>query len=80
MIEHFQHVSALALTNANLRPPDHPVHGGPGWKVFLDKTDQIRRTIRYIGDNPTKMRLARQSHPFAQPYNNWPFHEQAARI
>src|SRR5207253_1098514 len=43
MIEHFQDESRPALQAAR-RKPIHPIWGGPGWKVFLDAEDDIRRT------------------------------------
>jgi len=54
MIANLQEASRLRLRSAGLRTPDHPVWGGPGWKVFLDSPDDIRRTIGYIDDNPLK--------------------------
>ena len=57
MIKNFQLESEFRLRDFELRPADHPVWGGPGWKVFLDSPDDIRRTIRYIEDNPLKMGL-----------------------
>ncbi|OQB82450.1 MAG: hypothetical protein BWX88_04002 [Planctomycetes bacterium ADurb.Bin126] len=51
----------------------HPVWGGPGWKVFLDHPDDIRRTIRYIESNPVKIRRPVQRWEFVAPYDGWPF-------
>jgi REP element-mobilizing transposase RayT len=76
MIEHFQDASRIALINSGAHPEDHPVWGGPGWKVFLDEPDEVRRTINYVDDNPTKMRMPRQRWPFVAPYDNWPFHKR----
>ena len=39
MLENLQVASRLRLRNAGLRTSDHPVWGGPGWKVFLDTPD-----------------------------------------
>ncbi|MCY2932262.1 MAG: hypothetical protein NTV86_22760 [Planctomycetota bacterium] len=75
MIDRFQSVSRLRLRDLSLRPPDHPVWGGPGWKVFLDHPDEIRRTIRYIENNPVKLALPRQTWGFVKPYDGWPLHE-----
>ena len=36
MIENFQTHSRLRLRALGSRKPNHPVWGGPGWKVFLD--------------------------------------------
>jgi REP element-mobilizing transposase RayT len=74
MIFNFQEASRLRLRTLGLRASDHPVWGGPGWKVFLDHPDDVRRTIKYIDDNPVKMRLPRQRHDFVKPYDNWPLH------
>lgn len=76
MIKKLQWESAERVRRLGLRQDDHPVWGGPGWKVFLDSTDDIRRTIPYVEDNPVKMRLPRQTFPFVVPYNNWPFHRK----
>jgi REP element-mobilizing transposase RayT len=74
MIENFQASSRLRLRSAGLRGDDHPVWGGPGWKVFLDRPDEIRRTVQYIEQNPVKWRLAEQSWAFVTAYNGWPLH------
>ncbi len=74
MLENFQVVSRLRLRNAGLRTFDHPVWGGPGWKVFLDSPDSIRRTICYIDENPVKRRLPRQCWAFVKEYDGWPLH------
>jgi hypothetical protein len=48
MIEAFQDDSRAALLE--LKSPsrgiDHPVWGGPGWKVFLDTPQDMRRIVR----------------------------------
>jgi REP element-mobilizing transposase RayT len=74
MIAHFQEASRLKLLDANLREPNHPVWGGPGWKVFLDSPDDIRRTIPYVQDNPIKTRRQKQVWDFVKGYDGWPFH------
>ncbi len=74
MIEHLQEGSRAALVNAGIRPEDHPTWGGPGWKVFLDTPDDIRRTIGYIEANQIKLRLPRQHWPLVIPYDGWPLH------
>jgi REP element-mobilizing transposase RayT len=70
MIEHLQHNSRLRLLALKLRASDHPTWGGPGYKVFLDHPDELHRTIRYIDDNPIKMRLPCQQWNFVKPYDN----------
>jgi len=74
MLENLQESSALWLRTAGLRSSDHPVWGGPGWKVFLDTPTDICRTIRYIEENPVKWRLPGQQWPFVKPYDGWPLH------
>ncbi len=74
MIADFQESSRLRLRNAGLFPSEHPVWGGPGWKVFLDHPDEVRRTIRYIEENPVKWKLPRQRWLFVKEYDGWPLH------
>lgn len=74
MIIDFQESSRLRLRSAGLFPPQHPVWGGPGWKVFLDHPDEIRRTIRYVENNPVKWKLPRQRWEFVKGYDGWPLH------
>ena len=75
MIANLQNFSRDALRRGASRPSDHPIWGGPGWKVFHDHPNDISRTIPYIENNPTKMRLPRQQWTFVQTYNGWPLHE-----
>ena len=74
MIATFQQSSRLRLRNAYPKMTTHPIWGGPGWKVFLDHPDDIRRTITYIERNPIQWRLPRQDWPFVKPYDGWPLH------
>ena len=74
MIENLQETSRLRLRTGGTRSADHPIWGGPGWKVFLDHPDEIRRIIKYIQDNPLKWKLPRQRWPFVKPYDGWPLH------
>ncbi len=71
MIVNFQASSQLRCMHLRLRPGDHPVWGGPGWKVFLETAEEIRRTIRYIEENPIKARRPSQRWPFVQLYDGW---------
>jgi len=75
MIGNLQRRSRKRLWDEQLRPLDHSVWGGPGWKVFLEHPDDVRRTIRYIQQNPVKIGRPIQRWPFVQPYDNWPLHE-----
>jgi REP element-mobilizing transposase RayT len=74
MLDNFQQISRLRLRNVGLRSETHPIWGGHGWKVFLDTPTDIRRTIRYIDENPARWRLARQQWSFVTDYNGWPLH------
>jgi len=74
VLDNFQQSSRLRLRIAGLRPSDHPVWGGPGWKVFFDTPTDIRRTLRYIDENPEKWGLAQQQWPFVKEYDGWPLH------
>ncbi len=75
MLDNLQQTSRLRLRSLALRPSDHPVWGGPGWKVFLDTPTDIRRTIEYIDENPPRWRLPRQHWPFVIGYDGWPLHQ-----
>ena len=79
MSERLLQQSKQLMQERQLRPADHPVWGGPGWKVFLDSTDDIWRTIRYIEENPVKAGLRKQSYSFVTPYDNWSFHKARNR-
>jgi REP element-mobilizing transposase RayT len=73
MIEQFQDASReaiLAKPQAG-RTLDHPVWGGPGWKVYLNTREDIERVIRYIEQNPIKIRRPPQKWPFVKPYDGW---------
>jgi REP element-mobilizing transposase RayT len=74
MIEKIQAFSRLRLSECGIRDVDHPTWTRGGWKVFLDHPDEVRRTIRYIKDNPLKLRLPAQQWPFVLEYDNWPLH------
>jgi REP element-mobilizing transposase RayT len=72
MIQNFQDASRIAVRQAGLRHFDHPVWGGPGWKVFLDSVPDIERTDRYVVLNPEKAKLRPQRWNFVTPYDGWP--------
>jgi REP element-mobilizing transposase RayT len=75
MIARLKDASRQRLRAAGLRADDHPTWGtGPGWKVFLDHPDDVRRTIPYISDNPLPLGLPRQEWPFVVVYDGWPLH------
>ena len=50
---------------------DHPVWGGPGWKVFLETREDLVRTVDYIDMNPRKAGLPSQVWPFVKKYDGW---------
>jgi REP element-mobilizing transposase RayT len=77
MIANLQRESLHGIQMLNQRHPDHPVWGGPGWKVFLNTPTDIERTIRYVEDNPIKARLPKQSFEFVTKYDGWPFHKRS---
>ncbi len=71
MISHFQSASAVALIGAGQRPTEHPVWGGPGWKVYLDSRSDVERTCEYVRNNPVKIKRPEQSWPFVAAYDGW---------
>jgi REP element-mobilizing transposase RayT len=74
MIESLQEFTCLRFSGSPQRGPNHPLWAKSGWKVFLDHPDDIRRTIRYIRQNPPKRRMPQQDWPFVAEYNGWPLH------
>jgi len=74
MIAEMQRYSAAQLHGEGACEDSHPVWGGGGWKVFLDHPDEVRRTIKYIQDNPLKMGMRVQKWAFVRDYDGWPFH------
>jgi hypothetical protein len=71
MIQHFQADGKQALIEACKRPENHPVWGGPGWKVYEDSREDMVRTVGYIEDNPRKIGRPVQVWPFVKPYDGW---------
>jgi REP element-mobilizing transposase RayT len=71
MIAHLQDASREAVLRAGRRKPDHPVWGGPGWKVYLDCRDDMQRTVKYVRENPIKAGRPLQSWPFVEAYDGW---------
>ncbi len=71
MIEHFQVASRQTLIDAGRRSANHPVWGGPGWKVFLDTRDDIQRVAEYIRNNPMKAGRLAQNWEFVRIYDGW---------
>ena len=74
MIEVLQATSRQRIMEMRRRDPDHPVWTLGGWKVFLDHPDEVRRTIRYIENNPFWAGMPAQEWMFVKPYDGWPLH------
>lgn len=75
MMEKLKVASRAHLVHTNHRDADHPTWtAGGGWKVFLEHPDEVRRTSRYIEENPVKIGLPVQRSPFVKAYDNWPLH------
>ena len=75
MIENLKDASRARLIAANRRAATHPVWlAGYGWKVFLDHPVKVRRTIRYVEQNPIKIGLAGQPWRFVKGCDGWPLH------
>lgn len=75
MIAGLRKASRDLLCTRGLRAITHPVWGGSGWRAYQEDPQDIRRTIRYINDNPRKLRLPAQSWDFVTPYDGWPLHK-----
>jgi REP element-mobilizing transposase RayT len=71
MIEELQNVSRQKLIEAGQRESEHPVWGGPGWKVFLYTAGDIVRVINYIRNNPIKAGRPPQNWGFVKQYDGW---------
>jgi REP element-mobilizing transposase RayT len=71
ILDAFQSDSRDALIAAQRRHGNHPVWGGPGWKVFQSSQQQMRGTIRYIENNPLERGLPPQRWDFVLPYDGW---------
>jgi len=75
MVERFKEASRVRMIDAGQRAITHPTWlAGHGWKVYLDHPDDIRRTIRYVEQNPIKDGLPAQVWPFVKEYDGWPLH------
>jgi REP element-mobilizing transposase RayT len=76
MVVNFQRASHFLLRDRGFRAEQQRTwSSGGGWKVFLDRPDDVRRTIGYVDENPLKIGLPRQAWPFVTtPYDGWPLH------
>ncbi|MGA2620334.1 MAG: hypothetical protein ABSF26_22165 [Thermoguttaceae bacterium] len=71
MIGHLQEASRGAVLGLGRREQEHPVWGGPGWKVYLDSREDTVRTVDYIRQNPPRARRPAQHWPFVKEYDGW---------
>ena len=74
MIENLQSLSRERLIGEGHRDRTHPTWCVGGWKIFLDHPDEVRRTIRYVENNPLPCKQPVQRYDFVTPYNDWPLH------
>lgn len=52
---------------------NHPIWSNRPYKVFLSTSDDVRRVVAYIDNNPQKEQLPAQHWSFVKPYDNWPY-------
>ena len=71
MIENLQAAGKAALGAAKRRSPEHPVWGGPGWKVFVYTQEDFHRLSGYVRKNPLKIGLPEQNWDFVKEYDGW---------
>ena len=73
MISAFQDAGKAALLEKPQAPrvAEHPVWGGPGWRVYLNSPQSIERVAEYIRQNPTKAKQPSQHWPFVRIYEGW---------
>jgi REP element-mobilizing transposase RayT len=71
MIQFFQEESKEKLIKAGHRSENHPVWGGPGWKVFLNTREDIERVIEYIRNNAIQIGRPIQTWQFVTRYDGW---------
>jgi REP element-mobilizing transposase RayT len=75
MMAALKEISRARLCATGHRPSDHPTWTSVGgWKVFLDHPEEVRRTIKYIENNPLPLGLAAQRWSFVKVYDGWPLH------
>ncbi|MEX2138062.1 MAG: hypothetical protein WD894_02290 [Pirellulales bacterium] len=73
MIDAFQEASRAAVCAKPQagRGDDHPVWGGPGWKVYLETCEDMWRTEEYIRRNPLGIEAPEQHWSFVRRYDGW---------
>ena len=73
MIAHFQEASrkaVLAKSQAG-RDGEHPVWGGPGWKVFLTTAEDMAQGREVHSRQSPQGRAPQQHWPFVEEYDGW---------
>ncbi len=69
MVGHLKARATQRLKEEGLWPADGRwVWGGPGWRVYLDAPEDVRRAIRYVEGNPGREGLPPQRWWFVEPY------------
>src|SRR5262249_13961887 len=68
MIAALQDGSREPLRQAAGVDNDHPIWGGPGWKVFVNSRESVLSKIAYVENNPIEVGQPRQYGPFVIPY------------
>jgi REP element-mobilizing transposase RayT len=71
MIAQLQDASRKTLQKHGCRSAEHPVWGGPGWKVFLESRDDIQRTVDYVRGNRPRGEQCAQAWSFVRLYDGW---------
>ena len=69
MIGKLQQAGKKALKDSGKRSLVHPVWAGPGWKVFLNTTEDIIRIVDYIRQNPVKAGRPEQEWDFVKIFD-----------
>ncbi len=68
-----------SLGTSGLTPADHPVWSSRPYTVFLYTSEDVRRVVQYIEQNPQKEHLSPQQWPFVVSYDGWPRAGQTRR-
>lgn len=79
MIEMLKLCSRTGLMIEAGFPPAHPVWSEDVADMYKFTPQQVRTTLRYICQNPSKHRLPQQQWDFVTPYDDWPLHKKHAR-
>ena len=71
IMRHFKARATQKIANENLWTEEgRPVWAKRGWKVFLDKPSDVRRTISYVENNPLKEGKKRQQWTMITPFED----------